>query len=642
MQQRNIGIFAHVDTGKTTLSEQLLVHSGKVRVAGSVDSGTAHTDTMPVERRRGISVRSACVSLPWKGTEIVLIDTPGHTDFSAEIERSMWALDAGILLVDAADGVQPQTETLFRSLKEQKMPCLIFINKVDRPNADIQKTMRQIHKRLTSQAVLLSEPENVTELVCGADETLTERYLNEETITPEEIRTGLIRMTHAAEAYPVLCGSALKDMGIEALLDAVVELLPEPETKREKLCGVAFSSCSDKIMGRGLWIRLFGGSMKNREAVDLEAGRDPMTGEMRSVQHKITRIRDVSGNDIEVLKAGNVGVVFGLGDTEIGTVFGDPAGLPHQVHPGTLKTPLITVQVIPSKKEQLQALREACKVLSSEDPLLQAEYIRTTEEMHLHVMGRIQLEILQELLKTRFDLDVTFSDPSVIYRETISRAATGFVAYTMPKPCWAIMEFEIEPAPRGSGVSFSSIVPVKDILMRYQHQVEQALPTALKQGRLGWQVTDVRITLTGGNHHQFHTHPLDFILATPWGIHDGLQRGGSTLLEPILEVRFLLPAECGGRVMSDVNQMRGEVLETDSDGETLAMRALIPVATSMDYSTSLASLTSGRGSMSTSLHGYRECPLELGKTAPRNGVDPLDTSRYILAARNALEGAVYD
>ena len=212
----------------------------------------------------------------------------------------------------------------------------------------------------------------------------------------------------------------------------------------------------------------------------------------------------------------------------------------------------------------------------------------------------------------------------------------------MPKPCWAIMRFEIEPAPRGSGVTFKSTVPVRDILLRYQHQVEQALPLALHQGRLGWQVTDVNITLVEGNHHQFHTHPLDFIVATPWGIQDGLQRGGSTLLEPILETRFLLPPDCVGRVMSDVALMRGEVTHTETDADRVLMTALIPVATSVDYASTLASATSGRGSMSVKLHGYRDCPLELGATANRRSVDPLDTSKYILAARSALEGGIFD
>ncbi len=642
MTYRNIGIFAHVDAGKTTLSEQLLVHAGKLRKAGSVDRGTAFTDDLPVERRRGISVKATCVEMTWQDTSIALIDTPGHTDFSAEIERSLWALDAAVLVVDAVQGVQPQTETLFRALKEQKLPFLFFLNKMDRPGADAAQALRNIQKRLTADAVPLWDRDALTEAVCAADDDLMARYLDGEEIDEGELQKRLAQMIQAGSAYPVLPGSALRDEGITALLDAIVRYLPAPNADEKELCGVVFSAAQDPVMGRGVWVRLFGGRLENRMAMDFTAGRDKATGREIVVQRKISQIRDASGKDIGVLESGRVGVVYGLGDVEIGHVFGDPGLLPRKVQPGLFRSPLITVQVIPQAPDKLQALREACAILSSEDPLLHARYARSSGEMHLQVMGKVQLEILQEVLETRFGLAVSFGEPAVIYRETIRQRATGFVAYTMPKPCWAVLEFDIQPGPRGSGVTFSSVVPGKDIMPRYQHQVEQALPQALSQGRLGWQVTDVIITLVGGNHHLIHTHPLDFIVATPMAIQDGLRRGGSVLLEPILEARFVMPEEYLGRVMSDVQLMRGETTDTASEDGMVTLTALIPVASSMDYPTTFASVTSGKGSMSTALHSYRECPLELGKTAARRGVDPLDTAKYILAARSALEGHIFD
>ncbi|MDD5897010.1 MAG: GTP-binding protein, partial [Clostridia bacterium] len=235
-----------------------------------------------------------------------------------------------------------------------------------------------------------------------------------------------------------------------------------------------------------------------------------------------------------------------------------------------------------------------------------------------------------------------FTRPAVIYRETLAKPAVGFVAYTMPKPCWAILRFQMEPAPRGSGVTFSSTVSQRSIQPRYQHQVEQALPLALAQGRLGWQVTDVKLTLVDGSDHIWHTHPLDFIVATPMAIQDGLARGGSVLLEPILSIRFLLPSECVGRVISDVAAMRGEVLETLTEAERVILTCRVPVESSMNYASTLASITGGRGAMSARLDSYRECPMELGAVARRRSVDPLDTSRYILAARSALEGGIFD
>ena len=639
---RNIGIFAHVDAGKTTLSEQLLTHAGVLRKAGSVDAGTARTDDLPIEQRRGISVKATCVRLTWKGVQINLIDTPGHVDFSAEVERSLWALDAAVLVICGVEGVQPQTETLFHALKEQRIPTILFINKMDREGASRDTVLRQIHRLLSPAAVCTDDFDGMLEALCDLDDELMERYFAGEIPEKSELLDKLTAYSLCAQAHPVLMGSALRDQGIEPLLDAILTCLPPPESSGDELCGVVFAAAQDRMLGRGVWVRLYGGSLENRTAVNLPAGVDPLTGEKKWVQKKITQIRTVDGADAGTLRAGEIAVVYGLGDIRIGHVLGSSEHLPRRVEPGHLRTPLMTVQAIPDKPEDMPALRSACDILSGEDPLLEAHYVRSLNELHLHVMGTIQLEILQELLSTRFALSAHFTKPAVIYRETLAKPAFGFVAYTMPKPCWAILRFEMEPGERGSGVTFASTVPERTIQLRYQHQVEQALPLALAQGRLGWQVTDVKITLVDGSDHIWHTHPLDFIVATPMGIQDGLQRGGSVLLEPILAIRFLLPPECVGRVISDVAAMRGEVLETLTEDDRVILTAKVPVESSMDYAAALASITSGRGAMSVQLDSYRECPLELGATARRRNVDPLDQSKYILAARSALEGGIFD
>ncbi|MBR4710825.1 MAG: TetM/TetW/TetO/TetS family tetracycline resistance ribosomal protection protein [Clostridia bacterium] len=639
---RNIGIFAHVDAGKTTLSEQLLLRAGAIRTAGSVDSGTAHTDSLPVEQRRGISVRASCVRLTWRGEAVNLIDTPGHTDFSAEIERSLWALDGAVVVVCGVEGVQPQTELLFEALRAQGLPVMFFINKMDRPGADAARTMAQIRRRLSARAVLAGDRDRLLDTLCDADDSLMERYLSGETIPEEELAERLPALARQGAVYPVLTGSALRGEGIDAVLDGILDYLPPPDTAQRSLCGVAFSVTRDRLLGKGVWVRLFGGTLENRASVTLPGRIDPLTGEPAAVQSKITQIRGADGADLGSLSAGEIGVIYGVGQMRIGQTIGDPALLPRKVQPGALRRPLTTVRVEPADPAQMPALTAACEALADEDPLLQTRFVRLTGELNMDAMGAIQLEILQDALKTRFGLDARFGSPSVIYRETIARPAEGFCAYTMPKPCWAILRFLIEPAPRGSGVSFRSEVPVREILPRYQHQVEQALPLALAQGRLGWQVTDVSVTLIGGSHHQFHTHPLDFIVATPWAIQDGLRAGGSVLLEPILSLRLRVPSSCAGRVISDVNAMRGEVTAVESAEEDASIQALVPVSESLDYPTRLAQATGGRGGMSVRLHGYRECPPGMGATAPRRNVDPLDTSRYILAARSALEGGIFD
>ena len=642
MKRICLGILAHVDAGKTTLSEQILLLSGAIRKKGSVDSGTAHTDTLPVEQRRGISVKASCVGFTWKDTQIHLIDTPGHVDFSAEVERSLWALDAAVIVVCGVEGVQPQTEVLFSALKEQNIPCIFFINKMDREGAHAHRVAAQIRRMLSENACLMDDEDMLAEVVCASDDDLMERYLLGEALERDMLMSRIADMTRRAQAYPILTGSALRGLGAEALLDAVAAYLAPQAPQGGSLCGVAFAAAEDKMLGRGMWVRLYSGSLKPRMPILLPAGTDPLTGEEKFVEPKVSQLRSISGAPTDALCAGEVGVVFGLSGLKIGQVIGDAALLPRPVETGRLRTPLITVQAIPEDPQQMQQLREACDILSAEDPLLQAKFIRSLNQQHLSVMGTIQLEILKETLSSRFGIPVHFTNPAVLYKETIAKAATGFVAYTMPKPCWAVMEFAIEPGERGSGVVFESQCHVRDILGRYQNQVRQALPLALHQGRLGWPVTDVKITLMGGSHHQWHTHPLDFIVATPMGIQDGLRRGGSTLLEPILEIRFLIPPECVGRVMSDVVSMRGETLLAEPDEERTRLTAIIPVATSLEYSTTLAAVTGGRGVMSVRLHGYRDCPLELGATAERRSVDPLDESRYILAARSALEGGIFD
>lgn len=638
---RNIGIFAHVDAGKTTLSEQILSHAGAIRRVGSVDSGTAHTDNLPVERRRGISVKATCVSFPYDGVQVNLIDTPGHVDFSAEVERSLWALDGAVLVICAVEGVQPQTEVLFEAMCRQNLPVVFFINKTDRENADVPRVTEQIRRLLTDRAVPLSDEGAITDLVCDRRDDLLERYLNGESLPLSLLTEQLAQLTRGGEAYPVLCGSALKDEGVGELLDAILRYLPAP-TEGEGLCGVAFAARQDKNLGRGLWVRLYGGTLESRGVVTLAGEIDPATGEPKQEPYKITQIHDAELNPVGKLSAGEIGVVYGWGEVPIGQIIGDPDGVERPIEAGRLRAPLITVQVIPADPEQMPDLRRACEMLSGEDPLLQVQYLRLFNELHLRVMGTIQLEIIEELLRTRFGLEVTFGTPAIIYKETVSAPCVGFVAYTMPKPCWAVLKFEITPAPRGSGVTFSSEVPVRDIMARYQHQVEQAIPLALNQGRLGWQVTDVDIKLVDGEHHLVHTHPLDFIVATPMAIQDGLQRGGSTLLEPILAAKFILPNEFVGRVMSDVIAMRGEVVDSVHEGDRVILNTLVPVKTSLDYSVTLAAFTGGRGSMSVQLHSYRECPLELGATAKRRSVDPLDMSKYILAARSAFEGGIFN
>jgi ribosomal protection tetracycline resistance protein len=656
-QLRNIGIVAHVDAGKTTISEQMLYLSGEIRSPGRVDEGTAHTDRLEVERERGISVRAATTVFPWKGHTINLIDTPGHVDFTSEVERSLRVLDGAVLVVSAAEGVQAHTETLWRALQTLGIPTILFINKMDRIGADPDGVLAETARLLTPDAVPVQWPigseqhfagvadvwdghayrdypglalvrERLYESVAERDERMLEAYVQGGPIEDSQWKEAFVRLARQAKIVPVLYGAAIRGIGVEPLLNAILDYLPAPRGDADKpLSGVVFKLERSKSMGKLAYVRLYDGSLSNREAV---------YNATLGAEEKVTQIRQMraqSYKDTGRLLAGDIGVVCGLSNTKIGDILGNPASVPPEHR---LSVPLLTVQAHPLNEADFPALAEALAQLAEEDPLLDLQWLHEERELHIKVTGTVQLEILASLLLSRFGLQCRFSEPSVIYKETPTRPAEGYVAYTMPKPCWAILRFAIEPGPRGSGLVYRSVVRQEQLLERYQNEVERRVPEALQQGLYGWEVTDLKITLIEGEHHVWHTHPLDFVVATPMGIMDGLTNTGTTLLEPMLEFRIAAPEETGGRILGDLVRMRAEFDPPAVMSGRFTVEGKFPVATSLDYAVKLGSLTGGRGVLTTRFAGYQECPLELGAIRPRRGIDPRDRSKYILAARNAL------
>lgn len=648
---RNIGIVAHVDAGKTTVTEHMLYLSGAVRSLGSVDKGTAHTDWLEIERERGISVRSASVSFPWRNVNINLIDTPGHVDFSAEVERSLRVLDGVVLVISAVEGVQAHTEVLWKALRKKNIPTLLFVNKVDRAGSEVGRVLTEIRSMLTSDIVpvqqvggegtedpqifdLLSEEgdlpdrEEILERLAGVDEGLLEKYVSGEHISSKELTEKLRIYTKSGQVNPVFFGAAKKGIGIAALMDGVVEFLPAPMGDvQSPVSGVVFKLENDKTMGRIAHVRLYGGTVRNRDTV---------YNRTQDVNEKVTQIRKVYAQkheDTGVVYAGDIASVCGLSRARIGDILGSAEDIP-PAH--SMALPVLTVQAFPGSEAEYPQLVSALQELSDEDPLLDLQWLKEERELHIKIMGVIQLEVLTSLLKSRFNLQVSFGKPSVIYKETPTQAGEGFVAYTMPKPCWAILRFKIEPGERGSGITYASTVREERILARYQNQVEKTIPEALKQGLYGWEVTDLNITLVDGEHHVMHTHPLDFVVATPMALMNGLVNTGTTLLEPIQRFRISVPEEVGSKVLGDILQMRGAFDSPTITRGVFTVEGNVPVATSLEYPIKLGAVSSGRGVLTTQFAGYRECPLELGATTPRRGINPLDQAKYILSIRKAL------
>ena len=651
MERINVGIFAHVDAGKTTTTEHILYESGRIKALGSVDSGTALTDSMDVERQRGISVRAALASFAWRGVQINLVDTPGHVDFLSEVERSLRVMDCAVLILSAVEGVQAQSEMIWNALRKLGIPTLIFMNKMDRVGTDPDAVLAQARNYLSSDIIPIQQSlgreqeyigaidlwgaeadstvqTELLEALAERDEDLLEKYMSGRPIDLEAWKQYMKTAASSGRFFPLLYGVAAKGLGITELLDAMVDYFPRAGGNiGGPVSGIVYNIQRDKSMGRMAFVRLYEGTIRNRDTV-MNYSQD--------MQGKVTQIRKVEGGrteDVGALEAGDIAVVYGLPGVRIGDVLGHPGAIPEEAK---LAVPLLTVRVFWGTDIDDHKVIGALQELADEDPLLDAQWLQDERELHIKVMGPIQLEILKSVLEQRYGLKVTFGQPSVIYKETPSRAGEGFVAYTMPKPCWAILRFLIEPGPPGSGLVYESVVRSSDLLAQYQNETARRVPEALQQGLYGWEVTDLKVTLIEGQHHVWHTHPLDFAVATPMGIMDGLSNIGTKLLEPILQVRIVVPEENGGRVMNDLVQMRGAFDPPVLQGERMIIEGRLPLATSLDYPVSLSSYTKGRSTFTSSFAGYEECPPDVTAERTRRGVNPLDQAKYILSVRKAL------
>lgn len=635
----NVGLLAHVDAGKTSLTEQLLFCGGALRTAGTVDLGTTQTDALEIEKARGISVKTADAVLELENAVVNLIDTPGHADFISEVERALSVLDCAVLVVSAVEGVQAQTEVLLDAIGRMALPCVVFVNKLDRAGSDFTGVCAALAAQLGDRPLLVvNRPENEGDgaacvaaessclenaVVLASDEALLDRYLAGETV---DFAQTVCRAVENG-AVPVLCGCAKTGAGCRALLDFLCACVPAAPAGDGTFLARVFRVEHDRTFGKLAHVRVFSGCVMPRQSVWLPRGE---------TEEKVAGLRRPLGRrqiDVQAAEAGDIAVLFGLSGVRAGDVLGRGA-LPRAER--TLAVPLLTVKVEPEKADQNAALAAALSALADEDPALHFLWIREKREIQLRILGKIQLEILEALLLERYGLTARFSAPSVIYKETPASVGEGYDAYLAPKPCWAILRFRIEPLPRGAGLVYESQASPARLPYRYQNHVETAVPEALQQGLHGWEVTDLKVTLLDGESHHVHTHPLDFFVCTPLAIMDGLRRCGTTLLEPILRVRAVFDPALAGRVIGLLQGMRGVLLEQAIHGDRQVLCAEVPAAESLELPVEFAKLTGGRGSLSTALAHYAPCPPGFVAERERIGTNPLDRAKYILEKRNAL------
>ena len=643
---RNLGILAHVDAGKTTVTEQMLYLSGSTRAVGNVDKGTSLSDTLDVEKKRGISVRASSLAFSWQDVQINLIDTPGHVDFSAEVERSLRVLDCAVLVLSAVEGIQAQSEPIWDALRAMGIPVVLFINKIDRKGADVAGVFAEMQRAFSPSMVLINGAKNegfdeaaITELsavqsdalhekIAEQDDGLLERYLEGEALESSAIDAALAQATRECKVFPVLCGAAKNRAGIEALLDAIIRYFPDAETSIDKpVSGVVFRIDHDERFGRIAGVRLYAGRLQTRDTVHNHTA---------DREEKVAQIKRSATNkyeDVGELAAGDIGFLCGLPDVQIGDILGDPEPVPGDY---ALSEPLLSVQVRPLNDADHTALAKALQQLSSEDPHLNFKWYSEERELHVKIMGAIQTEILTAILATRFGIQAEFSDPTVVYRETPAGAGYGADSYTMPKPCWAIVKYLLEPGARGSGIEYHSEVNVDKIKLKFQNEIAASIADALKQGIKGWEVTDLKITLVDGSDHVVHSRPGNFKLATNIALMQGLTATDTILLEPFIAYRITGPEAIVGKVTSDIIEMRGTFEPAEMSEGQFVLQGRFPLATSMDYAIRLSGLAGGKAKMTLGFDGYEECPPGLGVEREYKGISPLDRSKYILLMRGAI------
>ena len=609
------GILAHVDAGKTTLSEALLYATGNVRKLGRVDHGDAFLDTNTMERQRGITIFTEPAIITTPNLTLTLLDTPGHVDFSAEMERTLAVLDYAILVISGADGIQGHTETLWRLLKRYNVPTFIFINKMDAPAADKTKLLNQLKKRFSDGCIDFTGAHDdnavladVMEDIAMQSETAMESYLESETISDETIR----KMIADRDLFPCFFGSALKMDGIDEFIAGFERYVREPEYDSE--FGAHIYKVSHDAQGNRLtWLKVTGGEFKAKTMLSGTARVGTDLGESKidddGMWHeKADQVRVYSGakfTTVDSAVAGTVCAVTGLTRTYPGAGLGKESD---GVNP--VLQPVLTYTLLPGECD-IHACLVALRELEDEDPLLHVVWQSHLEEVHLQLMGAVQLEVIQQMMHDRFGLDVSFGPGGILYKETIAHPVEG-VGHFEPLRHYAETHVLLEPLPAGSGMRFASVCS-EDVLDRnWQRLILQHCQEREHLGVLtGSPITDMKITLLTGRAHLKHTEGGDFRQATYRAIRQGLmeakERGDCRLLEPWYGFRLEVPQDMVGHAMADIQRMSGSFDTPSGDGEYMVLEGEAPVAQMRDYAMDVNAYTHGRGHLSCVFAGYRPC-----------------------------------
>ena len=586
MKKLVVGILAHVDSGKTTLSEAMLYTAGKIRKLGRVDHKDAYLDTDAQERERGITIFSKQAVFTYDGMEITLLDTPGHVDFSAEMERTLQVLDYAILVINGVDGVQSHTDTLWKLLKRYEIPTFIFVNKMDMDGADKDAVFQNIRKKLDGDCVDFSSGDR-DEQIAMADERLLDTYLDSGMVEVEDIIEAILDR----KIFPCFWGSALKLSGVQELLDAMNTYMVMPAYNAE-FGGRIFKISRDAKGERLTYMKVTGGSLKCREQIEGTEG-------------KVNQIRIYSGaryETVEEASAGTVCAVTGLGETSAGQGVGCEQ---ENVFAGL--EPVLSYKVsYPEDKDAVVVLRDI-RQLEEEEPELHVEFAQETGEIFVKVMGQVQLQVLTQIVKDRFGYLISFGMGRIIYKETLAEPVMG-VGHFEPLRHYAEVHLLMEPLEPGSGMQFDTICSEDVLDKNWQRLILTHLEEKEYRGVLtGAPITDMKITVTAGRAHQMHTEGGDFRQATYRAVRQGLMMGECRLLEPVYAFRLEIPTEMTGRAMNDITRMHGRFAQPEIEGEMSILTGTAPVATMQEYQQDVTAYTRGQGKLSCTLQGYEPC-----------------------------------
>ncbi|MEO8468145.1 MAG: elongation factor G [Chloroflexota bacterium] len=673
---RNIGIIAHIDAGKTTVTERILFYTKKIYKLGEVHEGAATMDWMPQEQERGITITAAATTCHWNDFRINIIDTPGHVDFTVEVERSLRVLDGAVVVFDGVAGVEPQSETVWRQADRYSVPRICFINKLDRTGADFWRCVDMIVDRLGARPVPIQIPigsedsfagvidliemkaiiyhddlgnnfdvveipenlkaeaakhrEKMIEAVAEADDALTQKYLEGGALTVEEIRHGLRLGTLQSKFVPVLTGSALKNKGVQPMLDAVTEFLPSPldvpptiglrpgtdeelvrvVDDKEPFAALAFKIAADPFVGKLAFFRVYSGTLKAGSYVQNTA---------KGKRERVGRILQMHANhreEIDEVYAGDIAAIVGLKDTFTGDTLSDID------HPILLETisfpdPVIEVKIEPKTKADQDKMGIALQRLAEEDPTFRVKTDPESGETLIAGMGELHLDVIVDRMVREFKVAANVGRPQVSYRETIRRLAEGnglFKRQTGGKGQFGHVVLNAEPGEKGTGFEFVDKIVGGTIPREYMRAVQMGIKEALETGiYAGFPMVDVKVTVFDGSYHEVDSSEMAFKIAASMAIKDAVERASPAILEPMMRVEVTMPDSFMGDVIGDLNSRRGIMEGTENRGTTTVVRSAVPLAEMFGYATDLRSMTQGRASYSMELSHYAEVPGNLAQ-----------------------------